>query len=117
EGKLFRVDGKGEGKVLFDSLDTHLRSLAVKSDGTLLAGGSAKARIYEVKADGASHALFESPLSEISALYVDSSGVGWAAAATNVPPSAPPSKSQPAKPAGQATTTTTASGGSGEKTD
>src|SRR5438552_315675 len=48
EGKLFRVNAKGEGKVLFDALDTHLRSLAVKSDGTMLVGASAKARIYEV---------------------------------------------------------------------
>src|ERR1041385_2680240 len=117
EGKLFRVNASGEGKVLFDSLDTHLRSLAVKSDGTLLVGGSSKARIYEIKPDGTSHALFESPLSEISALYVDPNGVGWAAGATNLPPSAPPSKSQPAKPAGQATTTTSASGSSGEKKD
>jgi hypothetical protein len=117
EGKLFRVNASGEGKVLFDSLDTHLRSLAVKSDGTLLVGGSSKARIYEVKPDGTSHALFESPLSEISALYVDSSGVGWAAGATNVPPSTAPTKSQPAKPAGQATTSTTASGSGGEKKD
>src|SRR5437764_12549370 len=113
EVKLFRVDAKGEGKVLFDSLDTHLRALAVKNDGTLLVGGSSKARIYQVKPDGTSHALFESPLSEISALYVDGNGVGWAAAATNVPPSTAPSKPQPAKPAGQSTTTTTSSGSSG----
>ena len=117
EGKLFRVNQKGEGKVLFDALDTHLRSLAVKSDGTLLVGGSSKARIYEVKLDGTSHALFESPLSEISAVYVDNNGVGWAAAATNVPPSTAPSKTQPAKPAGQQQTTTTTSGSSGEKKD
>jgi hypothetical protein len=117
EGKLFRVDAKGEGKVLFDSLDTHLRSLAVKKDGTMLVGASSKARIYEVKPDGTAHALFESPLSEIAAVYVDANGIGWAAAATNVPPSTPPSKAQPAKPAGQATTTTTTSSGSGEKKD
>jgi hypothetical protein len=115
EGKLFRVNASGEGKVFFDALDTHLRSLAVKNDGTMLVGASSKARIYEVKPDGTSHALFESPLNEISAIYVDSSGVGWAAAATSVPPSSAPTKAQPAKPAGQ-TTTATASG-SGDKKD
>src|SRR5262245_44712538 len=52
EGKLFRVNLKGEGKVVFDAPDTHLRSMAVKSDGTLLVGASSKARIYEVKPDG-----------------------------------------------------------------
>ena len=39
EGKLFRVNSRGEGKMLFDSPETHLRSLAVKRDGTLLVGG------------------------------------------------------------------------------
>src|SRR5256885_2211283 len=53
DGKLFRVGANGEGKVLFDSPDTHLRSMAVKRDGTLLVGASSKARIYEVKSDGA----------------------------------------------------------------
>src|SRR5206468_7332843 len=108
---------KGEGKLFFDALDTHLRSLAVKSDGTLLVGSSAKARIYEVKPDGTSHALFDSPLSEIAAVYVDANGVGWAAAATNVPPSSAPSKGQPAKPTGQQTTTSTTSGSSEKKDD
>ena len=118
EGKLFRVKASGEGKVFFDALDTHLRSLSVKSDGTLLVGASAKARIYEVKPDGTSHALFDSPLSEISAIYVDANGIGWAASATNLPPSTPPAKAQPAKPAGQQTTTSTsATGSSGEKKD
>src|SRR5436190_2486825 len=113
EGKLFRVTGAGEGKVLFDAPDTHLRSLAVKKDGTILAGGSSKARLYEVKPDGTAHALFESPLSEISAIYVDANGVGWAAAATNAAPSSAPAKTQPAKPAGQQGTATNSGGTSG----
>src|SRR5262249_32625317 len=117
EGKLFRVNPKGEGKVLFDAVDTHLRSLAVKSDGTMLVGASSKARIYEVKPDGTAHALYDSPLNEISAIYVDANGTGWAAGATNVPPTSAP-KPQPAKPAtGQTGTTTTTTSGSGEKKD
>ena len=116
EGKLFRVDSKGEGKVLFDAPDTHLRSLAVKKDGTILVGASSKARIYEVKPDGSAHALFDSPLSEIAAIYVDGNGVGWAAAATNVSPAAPP-KAQSGKAASQTTTTTTTASGSSDKKD
>jgi outer membrane protein assembly factor BamB len=117
EGKLFRVNPKGEGKVFFDAADTHLRSLAAKSDGTLLVGASSKARIYEVKPDGTAHALFESPLNEIAAIYVDANGIGWAASATNMPPSSAPTKSQPAKPATQQTTTTASASGSNEKKD
>ena len=63
---------------------------AVKNDGTILAGGSAKGRIYEIRPDGAAHALYDSPLIEISAIYVDANGIGWAAAASNVLPSTAP---------------------------
>src|ERR1051325_2674244 len=85
EGTLFRA-----GKVIFDSPETHLRSLAVRKDRSLLVGGSAKGRIYEVRPDGAAHALFDSPLNEISAIYVDPNGIGWAAAASNTLPAAAP---------------------------
>lgn len=97
EGKLFRVTPKGEGKVLYDSADTHIRSIAQRRDGTILAGASGKGRIYEIGRDGAAHALFDSPLNEISSIFVDANGVGWAAGVTNVLPS-----SAPAKPAGGA---------------
>ena len=116
DGKLFRVTPKGEGKVFFDSPETHLRSLAVKNDGTILAGGSAKGRIYEIRPDGAAHALYDSPLSEISSIYVDANGIGWAAAASNVLPSTAPVKATPAKPAAQSgTASTSATATAGEQ--
>jgi hypothetical protein len=115
EGKLFRV-ANGEGKVLFDAPDTHLRALAVRKDGTILAGGSGKGRIYEVRSDGSAHALFDSPLSEISALYVDSSGTGWAAAASNVLPSSAP-KPQPKTPQPSGTSTSATATGAEPKKD
>ncbi|HEX9459497.1 MAG TPA: hypothetical protein VGA84_10155 [Thermoanaerobaculia bacterium] len=117
-GKLLRVTPKGEGKVLFDSPETHLRCLAVKKDGTILAGGSAKGRIYEIRPDGAAHALYDSALSEISSIYVDANGIGWASAASNVLPSTAPAKATQPKPAGQtgtASTSTSASGGEQKK--
>lgn len=96
EGKLFRVTPKGEGKVWFDAPETHLRSIAVRPDGTLLAGGSGKGRIYEVRVDGTAHALYDSSLSEISSIWVDpSTGIGWAAGVSNVLPSSAPAKAQP----------------------
>ena len=112
EGKLFRVAPNGESKVLFDSPETHLRALAVKNDGTLLVGGSAKGRIYEVRADGAAHALYDSSLNEISSIFVDKSGVGWAAGVSNVSPSSAPSKPQQTKPGNQQSSPST-SGSSG----
>ncbi|HEX2121626.1 MAG TPA: WD40 repeat domain-containing protein [Thermoanaerobaculia bacterium] len=99
EGKLFRVTPKGEGKVLYDAADTHIRSLASKKDGTIVAGASNKGRIYEIGRDGSAHALFESPLNEVTAVYVDPNGVGWAAAVSNTLPSTAPAKPQQTAPA------------------
>jgi len=90
EGKLFRVTPSGEGKVWFDSAETHLRSMASRSDGTMLVGASGKGRIYAVRNDGSAHALYDSTLSEISSIYVDPSGTGWAAGVSNVLPSSAP---------------------------
>lgn len=93
DGKLFRVNAAGEGKVLYDSADTHIRSLATRKDGSILAGASGKGRIYQISRDGAAMALFDSQLNEISSIYVDANGVGWAAAVSNVLPSSAPAKS------------------------
>lgn len=100
EGKLFRVDAKGQGKVLYDAPDTHIRSLAERQDGSLLAGASGKGRIYHVANSGTTLALFDSPLNEISSIHVDAKGIGWAAAVSNVLPSTAPAKSQPASGSG-----------------
>lgn len=94
EGKLFRVNARGEGTVLYDAPDTHIRTLLVRRDGSLLAGASGKGRIYSIGRDGSAIALFESPLNEISTLHVDRAGTAWAAAVTNVLPSAAPPKQQ-----------------------
>ena len=97
DGKLFRVNSKGEGKVFYDAADTHIRSIAERRDGTILAGASGKGRIYEIAKDGSAHALFDSPLNEISAIFVDANGIGWAAGVSNVLPSSAPPKRDPAK--------------------
>ena len=97
EGKLFRVRANGEGKVLYDAPDTHIRSLAKRKDGSILAGASGKGRIYSITRDGSAHALFDSSLNEISSVYVDANGTGWAAGVSNVLPSSAPSKSQQQK--------------------
>ena len=100
EGKLFRVAANGEGKVLYDAADTHIRSLAKRKDGSLLAGASGKGRIYAIDRNGSTHALFDAPLNEIASLYVDPSGTGWAAGVSNVLPASAPAKTQ-SKPAQQ----------------
>jgi hypothetical protein len=115
EGKLFRVNAKGESTVLYDAADTHIRTLAVRKDGSVLAGASGKGRLYQIARDGSAIALFDSPLNEISSIYIDPNGIAWAAAASNVLPAAAPAKTQ-AKPASaqQQQQQSGTTGGSGE---
>ncbi len=117
DGKLFRVSANGEGKVWFDSAETHLRSIAVRPNGTVLVGGSGKGRIYSVAPDGSAHALYESALNEVSSIYVDANGVGWAAAVSSVLPSTAPQKpqQQQQKPQQQQQGGTTTTAQSGEQ--
>jgi hypothetical protein len=103
EGKLFRIDAKGTGKVLYDATDTHIRSLAARADGSVLAGASGRGRLYEINTSGQARALYESALNEITAVYVDANGIGWAAGVSNTLPSSAPAKAQ-AKPAQQGET-------------
>ncbi|MDQ3281239.1 MAG: hypothetical protein M3Q69_07480 [Acidobacteriota bacterium] len=99
EGKLFRVSANGQGIVLYDAADTHIRSVAARKDGSVLAGGSGKGRIYQIARDGSAIALFDSPLNEISTIYVDANGTGWAAGVSNVLPASAPAKAQSGKAA------------------
>ncbi|HEX8616090.1 MAG TPA: WD40 repeat domain-containing protein [Thermoanaerobaculia bacterium] len=112
EGKLFRVTPSGQGSVLYDATDTHIRSIGVRDDGSILAGASGKGRIYQIARDGAAIALFDSPLNEISSIYVDANGTGWASGVSNVLPASAPAKTQ-AKPA-QGQTQQQTGGASGE---
>src|SRR6185503_15014039 len=53
--------------------------------------------IYEIQKDGSAHALFDSSLNEISSIFIDANGIGWASAVSNVLPSSAPPKRDPAK--------------------
>jgi len=120
EGKLFRIPRGGPGELWFDASETHLRSLAVTKENHLLVGGAGEGRIYEVTGKNQGRALFDSTFSEISAMYYDSStGIAWAAGASNVLPSAPPAKGQPQqqKQAGSGAATNTAASAEVKKED
>lgn len=118
EGKLFRVTPKGEGKILYDAQDTHVRAVAERKDGSLLVGGAAKGRIYEVKADGSAHALYDSSLNEISTLFVDANGDGWAAGVSStLPSSAPQPKQQTKQPTSAPASSSSGSTSTAEKKD
>lgn len=91
QGKLFRVTPprkgasgadaqRGSGAVMWESGDTHVRSLALLPNGDLLAGTAGEGRIVRLTPKGEPRTLFDAVEPEVVALAVGSDGDAWAAA-------------------------------------
>src|ERR1043165_3123906 len=103
DGKVYRLRGN-DLKLVWTAPEPEIYTVAWH-DGALYAGTSPNGKIYRVDA----------PLSEISAIYVDANGTGWAAAASNVLPSSAPSKPQPKTQPGSGSSTSTTAGAERKK--
>jgi hypothetical protein len=100
--KLHRVTDDGKATLLAEVAETHLRSIALRGDGTILLGGAGEGRIYELRPGSRIRAIYDSALTEIVSIHTDPGGVAWAAGITTTLPAAPPAQ-RPAQPAqGQA---------------
>jgi len=82
-GKLFRVTGldeeQGEGEVLYDSDDTHIRTLLVDSRGGVILGTAGEGLILRLAADGSVRTLHDSAQPEVVAFAEGPGGVVYAA--------------------------------------
>ena len=88
DGRLYRVGPDGEGKVFYDSDQTHITALALGSRGELFAGSDGDGLIYQLDAAGRAQVLYDAPLREIRALTPGPRGVLYALAVGERP--APP---------------------------
>jgi outer membrane protein assembly factor BamB len=66
-GKIFAVDGKGGARMVWDSGDKHVMSLA-RDGASLLAGTADKAILYRVHLDGHAEALHDFDADEVRAI-------------------------------------------------
>lgn len=82
-GKLFRVTGRertqGEGEVLYDSDDTHVRTLLVDSRGGVVLGTAGEGLIVRLAADGTVRTLHDAASPEVVALAEGPGGAVYAA--------------------------------------
>ncbi len=79
EGKLFRVDARGKGSVLFDSDDTHIRTLASLPGGDVLAGTAGEGLILRISPDGRARTLYDAQEPEVVSLAATADGTCYAA--------------------------------------
>jgi hypothetical protein len=88
QGRLVRVTGQGEGGVVYDSDDTHLRSLLVLDDGDVLVGTAGEGWIQELTpaaGDGEwrVRTLYDAAEPEVVALAAAPDGTRYAALAAS----------------------------------
>ncbi|MCB1055377.1 MAG: hypothetical protein KDD11_07670 [Acidobacteria bacterium] len=80
EGKLFAVDRQGQGVVLLDTEDTHVRSIQPLPDGAVLVGTAGEGLVLEVDAHGKARTLYDAAQPEIVALADAGGGQYYAVA-------------------------------------
>ncbi len=87
-GQLFEIAPDGKQKVLLDSKENNLLSLAFDGKKTLYIGTDPNGLVYRVNLEnGKAFVLYDAPESEISALTLDQQGNLYAATAEAVGPS------------------------------
>ena len=80
EGRLYRVDAAGHGTLVYDSEETHLRSLLPLPGGDLLLGTAPAGRVLRYSpASASARTVYDSGLSEVAAFAPAPNGAAWAA--------------------------------------
>ncbi len=59
DGKIFRVDSGGNGKLFADLSELNVSALAISKDGSLFAGTSPDGKVYRISANGTAEVFFE----------------------------------------------------------
>ena len=74
DGRIFRVDANGNGKIFADLNELNVSALAIGRDGALYAGTSPDGKVYRIPANGAPEIFFEPKEKYIWSLAVLSDG-------------------------------------------
>jgi sugar lactone lactonase YvrE len=74
EGKVFRVDSEGHGKLIFQAPQPEILAVAAAPGGDIYAASSPDGKIYRVTADGKSSVFFDPKAKYIWSLAFDSQG-------------------------------------------
>ncbi len=74
DGRIFRVEANGSGKIFADLNELNVSALAIGKDGALYAGTSPDGKVYRISANGAPEVFFEPKEKYIWSLAVMSDG-------------------------------------------
>ena len=107
-GRIYRVASDGTATLFYETNSTHVLSLAVDPNGTVLAGTGSPGRIFRITPTGEGFVVLDSPFSEIRSLRLAPDGVLYAVAVSQSPGQAAV-VAPPTSPAGGATVTVSTS--------
>jgi WD40 repeat protein len=74
QGKVFRLDRQGNGKLLFQAPEPEILALADGADGAIYAASSPEGKIYRITADGKSTVFYDPKAKYIWSLVFDARG-------------------------------------------
>jgi hypothetical protein len=79
-GRIYRIDGKGTGKVFYDGDDPHIVCLGFDRQGRLIAGTDGRGLVLMLDEAGRATVLLDTDQREVTAVSVDGAGNIYAAA-------------------------------------
>jgi hypothetical protein len=71
DGKIFKVDAGGAGRLLYDAAELDVTALATDTKGNLYAATSPEGKIYKITGDGTATVFYDPPYKYIWSLYYD----------------------------------------------
>ncbi len=74
QGKVFRVDAQGHGKMLFQAPEPEILAIATGPNGDIYAASSPEGKIYRITSDGKSSVFFDPKQKYIWSLVFDGHG-------------------------------------------
>lgn len=78
-GRLYRIDGDGEPEVVYQSPDSHVRSLHPLPDGSVLIGTAGQGLVLRLGADDTVTTVYDASQPEVLCFTGDGKGRVWAA--------------------------------------
>ncbi|MBN2381466.1 WD40 repeat domain-containing protein [bacterium] len=73
-GRIYQIKPLGKPELYFDAGEEHIMVLTLTPDNKLLAGSEGKGILYQIEAKNKARVLYDSPLTEISAVVVTKRG-------------------------------------------
>ncbi len=81
-GGVYKIDKNGNSKKIFSG-DTHIISLCISSNNSILAGSGGSGILYQINS-GKNRVIFDTPFEEVNGIYEDKDGDIWFSASREV---------------------------------